>query len=141
MKRIAVLLLSVLAFGTAWAGHQKVVQGMVVNLGIVPATKLEPFSAEKGHGANLPGGSQHLLVSVSDAKSGVHVADAKVTVEVTDPKGAVQKKELVLGRTAGIPDYSEIFIFGWSGKYRVRVTIEPRQGKPIRADFVWTHTV
>ena len=141
MKRIAMLLLSLVAFGMAWAGHQKTVQGMVVNLGVVPAAKLAPFPAETGHGASLPRGSQHLLVSLSDSKSGAHVEDAKVTVQVTDPKGGVQKKDLVLSRTAGIPDYSEIYMFGWSGKYRIRVTIEPRQGKPIRADFVWTHTV
>jgi hypothetical protein len=136
------LLLCVLASGAAWADHQKVAQGLVINLGIVPAAKLAQFPVEAAtHGGRLPGGAQHLLVSLSDGKSGAHVQAAKVTVELRDPKGAVQKKDLVLGRTGEIPDYSEIFIFGWSGKYRVRVTVEPKDGKPFRADFTWSHQV
>jgi hypothetical protein len=53
----------------------------------------------------------------------------------------VQKKDPVLGRTGDFPDYSELFMFGWSGKYRIRVTVQPKEGKAFRADFAWTHAV
>lgn len=44
--------------------------------------------------------------------------------------------------TAGVPDYSEVFVFGNSGKYRIRVTIElPGIKKPLSADFAWTLTI
>ena len=141
LRRIALLMLCFLAIGAAWADHQKVLRGVVINLGIVPATKLAAFPAEGAHGTSLPGGSQHLLVSLSDAKSGRHLEAAKVSVQVTDPKGAVQRKDLILGRTGDIPDYSEIFMFGWSGKYQIRVTVQPKDGKPMRADFAWSHVV
>jgi hypothetical protein len=81
-------------------------------------------------------------VSLSDAKTGAQVADANVSVEIKDPKGNVQKKSLKNGSTAGVADYSEIFAFGWSGKYRIRVTVQPREAKrALRTDFVWTHVI
>jgi hypothetical protein len=141
MKRVALILLAVLAFSTAWAQHQKVVRGVAINLAVVSAAELKPFPEESGHDGRLPSGSHHVMVSLSDAKSGAHIEAAKVFVELKDPKGNMQKKDLVLGRTANIPDYSEIFIFGYSGEYRIRVTVQPKQGKPIRAAFVWKHYV
>lgn len=131
------------AVSSARAEHQKAADGMVVNLGVVPVPEAMTFPSEaEKHNAAQPSGAQHVLVSLSDAKTGKHISDAKVTLELTDPKGRSQKKLLVAGSTAGFPDYSEIFQFGWSGQYRIRVTIERPGGKrPVRTDFKWTHII
>ena len=116
---------------------------MVIDIGVVPASQAATFAGEaEKHGPRHPSGAQHLLVSLSDAKTGAHVTDARVAVEVRDPKGKVQKKDLKPGSTSGAADYSEIFGFGWSGQYRIRVTIQPSDAKKaLRTDFTWTHVI
>lgn len=138
-----ILAVVLLAMPWAWAEHQKAIDGMVVNVGVVPASKAAKFPSEtEKHGATYTSAAQHVLVSLSDAKTGGHIADARVTLELRGPKGKSQKKLLVAGSTAGIPDYSEIFDFGWSGPYRIRVTIERQGGKrPVTADLKWQHVV
>ena len=82
------------------------------------------------------------MVSLSDAKQATHIADAQVTVEIRDPKGNVEKKTLVPAMTAGTPDYSGIFYFGYSGKYAIHVVVVQKDSKkPVKADFAWTHVV
>lgn len=138
-----ILAVVLLAMPRAWAEHQKAIDGMVINIGVVPASKAAKFPSEtEKHGATYTSGAQHILVSLSDAKTGGHIADARVTLDLRDPKGKSQKKLLVAGSTAGIPDYSEIFDFGWSGQYRIRVTIERQSGKrPVTANLKWQHVV
>lgn len=142
-RPLAILAAMLLAMPSAWAEHQKAVAGMVINIGVVPASKAAafPLEAEK-HKATHPDGAQHVLVSLSDAKTGDHIGNARVTLDLRDPKGKSQKKLLVVGSTAGIPDYSEIFNFGWSGQYRIRVTIERQDAKrPVTADLKWQHAI
>ncbi len=139
----AVLAVALLAIPPVWADHQKAVGGMLMNVGVVPASKAAAFPGEaEKHGAKYPSGVQHVLVSLSDAKTGAHIGDARVTLEVKNPRGRVEKKQLVLASTAGMPDYSGIFEFGYSGVYRLRVTVELKGAKrPVTADLKWTHVI
>jgi hypothetical protein len=42
----------------------------------------------------------------------------------------------------GLPDYSELFEFRWSGDYSIRIIVTPRGGaKPIETRFVVHHAV
>jgi|GEM_PF-2639083 len=127
----------------ARADHQKTVNGIIVNIGVVPAGRALDFSGEAAtHDKRLPSGAQHLVVSLSDAKLGTHIADAKVTVEIKDPKGNLEKKVMVPAKTAGTPDYSEIFGFGYSGKYVIRVVIVRKDTKKLlKVNFTWEHQV
>ena len=44
--------------------------------------------------------------------------------------------------TAGFPDYSEVFNFGWSGKYRIRVRFLLKDAvQPLEARFVHRHAI
>jgi hypothetical protein len=67
---------------------------------------------------------EHVVISLAEEKGGARIADAEVAVEVKNPNGVVQKKPLMAMVTAGFPDYSEVFDFGWTGKYAVRVSIK-----------------
>lgn len=134
---------ALLAAAPAAAQQRKTVEGVVINIGIVNA--LEAEHADTQHGVHTGGhgpGMQHIVVSLADAKSGARVADAEVGIELKDPKGKVQKKVLLPMTTAGVPDYSEVFAFGWSGKYDLRVTWTAKgAAKPVSARFTVNHFI
>lgn len=121
----------------AAAQQMKTVEGLVVNIGIVNAIQAEHVDAQHGvHQGGHGSAAEHIVVSLAQQNGGVRIADAEVRIEVKDPKGAVQMKPAMAMITAGYPDYSEVFDFGWSGKYMVRVLIK-RKGapKPVVARF------
>jgi hypothetical protein len=119
------------------------VGGLIVNFGIVPAeVALRAEGHRDAHPAHPPSGSQHLLITLDDEKTGKRIGDAEVAIEVTDPHGRVEGKPLLHTQGGGLPDYSELFRFGWSGEYSIRMIITPRPGaKPIETRFVVSHTV
>lgn len=139
----AVCLGMALAWTPASAQQAKTVGGFVVNLGLVPAEiALRAEGHRDAHPLHPPSGSQHLLVTLGEEKSGRQTGDAEVVVEVTDPRGRVEKKTLLHTQAGGLPDYSELFVFGWSGEYSIRVLITPRSGaKPTEVRFTVHHTI
>lgn len=132
-----------LVWAPAAAQQSSTVAGFIVNFGIVPAAvALRADGHRDAHPTNPPGGSQHLLITLDDEKSGKRIGDAEVVIEVTDPHGRVEKKPLLHTQGGGLSDYSELFVFSWSGEYSIRVIITPRAGaKPIETRFTVHHTV
>ena len=119
------------------AQQMKKVDGIVVNIGIVHALDAEHVDAQHGvHKGGHGSGAQHIIVSLADEKSGARIADAEVALEVRDPNGRLERKPLMAMITSGFPDYSEVFNFGWSGRYVLRLSIT-RKGvaRPVRAAF------
>jgi hypothetical protein len=139
----AIALGSALGLGSAAAQQTKTVDGIVVNFGMVPAeVALRAEGHRDAHPTNPPPGSQHLLVTLDDAKTHQRIGDAEVTIEVTDPHGRVVRKPLLHTQGGGLPDYSELFEFGWSGNYSIRVLITPRRdAKPLEARFTVNHRI
>jgi hypothetical protein len=120
----------------AAAQQMKTVGGVVVNIGIISAIAAEHADAQHGvHKGGHGSGMEHVVVSLAEEKSGSRIGDADVTIEVKNPKGSVQKKPALPMVTAGYPDYSEVFDFGWSGSYVVRVSVKRKAAKPIEAVF------
>jgi hypothetical protein len=132
----AAALAALLAFSVHAQG-MKTVGGIVVNIGIVSALDAEHVDAQHGaHKGGHGGGMEHVVVSLAEEKSGERIPDAEVAIEVRDPKGRLQKKPAMAMITAGYPDYSEVFEFGWSGRYIVRVLAKRRgAAKPIDVRF------
>ena len=113
------------------AQQMKTVGGVVVNIGIISAIAAEHADAQHGvHKGGHGSGMEHVVVSLAEEKGGARIGDAEVTIEVKSPKGAVQKKPALPMVTAGYPDYSEVFDFGWSGSYVVRVSVKRKAGAP-----------
>ena len=139
----AALVATALASMPAMAQYAKSVDGLVVNLGIVSAAiALQAEGHRESHPLHPPSGSQHLLVTLNDEKSGKPLGEPEVVCEVTDPHGRVEKKPLLHTQAGGLPDYSELFTFGWTGEYSIRVIITPRPGaKPLEARFTVRHTI
>lgn len=121
----------------AHAQQMKTVGGVVVNIGIVSAIAAEHSDAQHGvHKGGHGSGMQHIVVSLAEEKGGARIANAEVAIEVRSPRGVVQKKPAMAMITAGFPDYSEVFEFGWSGRYLIRVLVKPGgAAKPIEARF------
>ena len=118
------------------AQQMKTVGGVVVNIGIISAIAAEHADAQHGvHKGGHGSGMEHVVVSLAEEKGGARIGDADVTIEVKTPKGSVQKKPALPMVTAGYPDYSEVFDFGWSGSYVVRVSVKRKAAKPIEAVF------
>lgn len=127
----------------AFAQQETKVEGLVIELGVVPAEKaVHALGHAQAHPKQFPSGSQHLLITVAEQKSGRRLGDADVVVEVVDPKGKSATKTLLHTSAAGMPDYSELFVFGWSGAYSVRVNVTPWTGaKPVKASFTIHHQI
>jgi len=133
---VAALAASLAALPVA-AQQVQVVRGLVVNMGITSALDAEHADAQHGvHKGGHGSGMEHVIVSLAEDKGGGRIADADVTIEVRSPKGKVQKKPAMAMVTAGFPDYSEVFDFGWSGTYLVRVMVKRKAAaKPVEAVF------
>lgn len=135
--RAAFVLTAALVVAPASAQQAKKVGDVVVSFGLVAALAAEHVDAQHGiHKGAHQSGVEHLVVSLAQAKTGARIADAGVVVEVRDPKGKVQRKALMAMITAGVPDYSEVFDFGRSGKYSIRITIlQKGAAKRLNASF------
>jgi hypothetical protein len=136
-------LLAALALGLALvaapasAQQMRTVEGIVINIGIVDALMAEHVDAQHGvHEGGHGSGAEHIIVSLAQEKSGARIADADVSVELKDPKGKLQRKPMMAMTTSGFPDYSEVFHFGWSGRYILRVSIKRKgMAKPVQTAF------
>jgi hypothetical protein len=139
---LAVAAAGLIAAGAGlWTGGSREAD-TVVHVGIVPARALATDAAERTqHGEGLDSGAQHVLVSVADLATGQHVAGANVVATVRDPRGGVQEKPLVPGSVGGIPDYSGLFDFDWSGPYRVRISVDAGRRTPVQSEFQVRHAV
>jgi len=143
LRRLLALLAGAVIACAAYAQQGQTVAGYIVNFGIVPAeVALGAAGHREAHPSTFPPGSQHLLITLDDAKSGQRIGNAEVVMEVTDPKGRVEKKPLLRTSAGGLPDYSELFEFGFAGRYAIRATITPKPGaKPFVARFTVDHEV
>jgi hypothetical protein len=146
-RRSCLIAVGLLGMALAWtpAGAQqsKTIAGYVVNFGLVSAeVALQADGHRDSHPPHPPSGSQHLLITLDEEKGGKRIGDAEVVIEVTDPHGRVEKKPLLRTQAGGLPDYSELFRFGWPGEYSIRVIITPRPGaKPIETRFAVKHAI
>ena len=143
MKPGTALLALALLASPAFAQQSKTVGGLAINLGLMPAEQAMRADGHRdAHPEKNPPGTQHILITLDDAKTGKRIGNAEVVVEVTDPKGHADKKPLLHTQSAGRPDYSEMFQFSWSGKYSIHVSITPKPGaKPIEARFTVNHAI
>jgi hypothetical protein len=137
---------AVAAVTLAWpaaAQQSKTAGGLVVNFGIMTAEQaLRADGHRDAHPLHPPSGSQHLLITLDDEKSGKRISDAEVAIELTDPRGHVEKKPLLHTQAGGLPDYSELFVFSWSGDYAIRVVVTLKgAAKPVVTSFTVTHKV
>lgn len=135
--------LAMLVAVSASAQQAKTVEGLLINFGLMSAEQaIHAQGHRDAHPEKFPSGSQHILITLTDEKMAKRIGDADVVVEVVDPKGKTERKPLLRTSAAGMPDYSELFVFGWSGSYTVRVSVFQRKGaKPVKTSFTVHHAI
>ena len=111
VRRLSVIIAGVLGIALACtsgaADDTRTVAGVVVNFGIMPAElALRAEGHRDAHPGHPPSGSQHLLITLVEEKSGERIGNAEVVIEVADPHGRVEKKALLHTQAGGLPDYS-----------------------------------
>jgi len=143
ISRLLVVAAASLLPAFAVAQQEVKVDGLVIEFGIMPADKaVHAVGHSEAHPQKFPSGSQHLLITLARENTGQRIGDTDVVVEVVDPKGKLVKKTLLHTSAGGMPDYSELFVFGWSGTYAVRVNVMPWAGaKPVKTSFTVHHQI
>ena len=135
--------LTMLVAVSASAQQAKTVDGLLINFGLMSAEQaIHAQGHRDAHPEKFPSGSQHILITLADEKTAKRIGDANVVVEVIDPKGKAERKPLVRTSAAGMPDYSELFVFGWSGNYVVSVSVFQRKdARPVKTRFSIHHAL
>src|ERR1051325_3836896 len=80
----------------AFAQQEMKVDGLVIELGVMPAEKaVHAAGHATAHPQKFPSGSQHLLITVAEQKPGRRVPDGDVVFEVVAPRGRATTKTLI----------------------------------------------
>ena len=111
----------------------KIVDGMTVYLGVVPASVIRAHSKDypPGVSAATPSGAEQRYVTIAlfDAKNGQRITDAVVTARVAGTTEASAEKTLQAVTVAGSLTYGSYFAMAGGGAYKVTVHIQ-RPGSP-----------
>ncbi len=120
-----------------------IVGGMIVYLGVVPATMLSEHPNVYGkHNAQcpVPGGSRsfHVMVAIFDKSSGRRITDADVTARVS-PLGLVgREKRLGPVTVADVVAYCNYFKLSTNDTYHIKVEIRrPNAPDAVHAKFAY----
>lgn len=140
---LAYVLAAVFVSAPVAAQQATTVADVTVRYGLVTALNAEHVDSQHGvHKGGHESGMEHLVVSLADAHNGSYIKGADIVVEVSDPKGVVQSKHLQAMITSGVPDYSEVFNFGWTGTYVIRVKLLLKgAAKPLNTSFIHHHVI
>ena len=128
---------------SASAQQAKTVDGLLINFGLMSADQAVHAQGHRDlHPEKFPSGSQHILITLATEKTNMRIGDADVVVEVIDPKDKAERRPLLRTSAAGMPDYSELFVFGWSGTYDVRVSVFlSKDARPVKTSFRVHHAL
>ena len=129
--------------GTAVAAggeDYKVVEGMTVYLGVVPASVIREHAKDYPADVSgaVPSGAEQRYVTIAlfDANNGQRITDAVVTARVAGATQASAEKSLKPVTVAGAMTYGDYFPMAGGGTYKVTVHIH-RPGLPnvVQAEF------
>ena len=147
--RVAVVSIAALTASAAFAADSathKVVHGVAIYLGVLPAEMVlghpKSHTEAEMHGG-VPAGQhqQHVVVALFDQASGKRISGAKVSARVHEINLAGTQKKLEPMLIAGTVSYGNYFNMpAANNPYRIRVLIElPGVAGVIEAQFDYQH--
>lgn len=145
LRRACWLLLSLFAATAMAASSQsKVVDGVTIYVGIVPAQIVRGRSMEHPdgtmHGGATKGEQYHMLVVLLDAKTGQRIIDAEVEANVAELGRTGPTIPLGLMKIAESITYGNYFNLEGSGPFRIDLKIRrPNMVNTIQAQFEHAH--
>lgn len=127
--------------------NEQTVDGVTIDLGVLPAALVMGHSTASGdpnamHGGTPPNQeSHHIVVALFDAKSGARISDARIRAGVGnrsydhEPDTWLEPMQI-----AGSTTYGNFFPMQGEGLWRIHLEIY-RAGlpKPLRAEFAYEH--
>lgn len=129
------------------ADRRKVVDGIDVMYGMVPAARAVPAhkqnpGGERTHNGNPSGGDDyHLDVALFDAATRARITDAKVVATVRQLGTAGKRKTLDAEAFNGAVSYGNYFTLRGTGPFRILIEATvPGRKTPVEAEFEYnTH--
>lgn len=126
------------------AAYRRVVDGVVVYFGILPAELVRghpPAHPESGMHGGVPVGENHLTVALFEDKTGARIVRADVTAAITGPDRFKVTKKLDPMTIAGSATYGNYFSMPGPGPYRIVIRIRlPDAGRDVEAVFTWARS-
>ena len=139
------LALTALPGSAARSQDYKIVEGLAVYLGVLPAAMTrghrETHPESTMHGGT-PSGRHvyHVMVAIFEDASGKRIGDAEVKAQVSGVGLIGSWKTLEPMQIAGTVTYGNYFALPGRDVYRIRVEMHrPGAPEPLRADFVYEH--
>jgi hypothetical protein len=146
----AAILMGVLAAcgtGNNLPRSTQVVDGITIDIGVVPAGLVQGHSTDPAdplamHGGTPKGGaSHHLVVALFDAKTGIRLTDVRVRAAVGHRSyDHALGKVLEPMQIAGTTTYGGFFQMADEGLWTIHLEIErPGMNCPVQAEFAYEH--
>jgi len=129
----------------ATASEHKVVDGVSIYLGIVPAEivrghRLEHPESEMHDGPPAGEHVYHIIVALFDQQTDKRISDALVSTSISEINHPGHQRKLEPMLIAGTIAYGNYFDLPGSGPYRIVVQIRrPGQPRVIETEFVFKH--
>jgi hypothetical protein len=125
----------------------QVVDGITIDIGVMPAGLVQGHSTDPAdplamHGGTPKGGaSHHLVVALFDAKTGIRLSDARVRAAVGHRSyDHAPDKVLEPMQIAGTTTYGGLFQMTDEGLWTIHLEIErPGMNRPVQAEFAYEH--
>lgn len=139
------LVLSAVGAAAADAGDRKVVGGVLIYMGILPAEMIRGHPAEHPetsmHGGKPKASNQyHVMVALFDAKTLERISDARVSARVAEVGLAGDEKPMEAMNIADTITYGNYFRMAGHGPFRISLIIRiPGEPHEIKADFEHRH--
>ena len=137
-------LLLVVSATAAVDGYRRVVDGVVVYFGMMPAELVRGHPQEHPEGqmhGGVPIGENHIMVALFEDKTGKRITRAEVAATITGPGNFKAEKKLEPMIIAGAATFGNYFTMPGSGPYRIALRIRtPGIGHDIEATFTWARS-
>jgi hypothetical protein len=149
-KRLACFILLWVSLGFAAAvpaehsPYHRVVQGVAIYLGVVPAEVVRghpPEHSESQMHGGVPVGESHIVVALFDNKTGKRLTGAMIDARIT-ATGLDVQKTLEPMEIAGTVSYGNYFYLPGSGPYRImlRIRLPGGAAQELRTTFTWARS-
>lgn len=142
---IALAVVANVSIAAETGGHNKVVDGVAIYLGVMPAEIVQEHpeahpERQMHRGTPSSKAYRHVVVALFDSTNGKRITDAQVTAKVAEISLAGSEKKLEPMNIADTITYGNYFPMSGAGPYRITVQIRrPGKTQPIKAVFEYRH--
>lgn len=123
--------------------YHKVVEGIVIYLGVVPTHVVQDQPAVTPMHGGVPGGASyhHVMIALFEEQTGKRIRDAEVTASVRELGLASETKRLESMEIAGAMSYGNYFPMSADKIYRIGLEIRrPGMARAVEVQLQYLHS-